>query len=336
MELVSIIIPAYNVEEYIAGAIDTVIAQTYPHIELIVVDDCSNDRTVEVASNKLKEEFKGHWQVIRHDTNKGVSAARNTGLLASKGAWLQFMDADDFLAKEKIFIQMNAAVNASSDIAAVYAPFQVVYVENGQKIPIKTISPDVAGKPPIYFMAGGDRIAVWACLFRREAVERVGGYNEALSVIEDLDFLVRIAQTGGHYIPAAAEEPMYFWRWYRNQPRVGGAEARYKLPLLSLNYLRVIRDAAEGVTLAEAPLAPGDRENILRECTRFARLLYIFDQGTFHQYMKELLKLCPNFKPSGPWYLTMLSRCIGYEAAEAVASLTRTPKNLMLTLLRRA
>jgi len=90
-DLVSIIVPAYNAEKYIADAIGSVLRQTYPYFELIIVDDASTDRTAEVVQSFSDQRIK----LIRHASNKGPGAARNTAIEAASGKWIAFLDADD-------------------------------------------------------------------------------------------------------------------------------------------------------------------------------------------------------------------------------------------------
>jgi len=90
-DLVSIIVPAYNAEKYIADAIESVLRQTYPYFELIIVDDASTDRTAEVVQSFSDQRIK----LIRHTSNKGPGAARNTAIEAARGKWMAVLDADD-------------------------------------------------------------------------------------------------------------------------------------------------------------------------------------------------------------------------------------------------
>ncbi|MDK2801600.1 MAG: hypothetical protein PWQ70_3219 [Clostridiales bacterium] len=89
--LVSIVVPAYNAEKYIADAIESVLRQTYPYFELIIVDDASTDRTAEVVQSFSDQRIK----LIRHASNKGPGAARNTAIEVASGKWMAVLDADD-------------------------------------------------------------------------------------------------------------------------------------------------------------------------------------------------------------------------------------------------
>lgn len=89
--LVSIIVPAYNAQDYISDMVESVLQQSYPHFELIIVDDASTDRTAEIVRSFSDTRIK----LIRHSSNKGPGAARNTAIEAANGKWMALLDADD-------------------------------------------------------------------------------------------------------------------------------------------------------------------------------------------------------------------------------------------------
>ncbi|MDR2963049.1 MAG: glycosyltransferase [Bacteroidales bacterium] len=93
---ISIIIPIYNVSEHIIRCINSVINQTYQHFECILIDDCSPDNSIELATQRL-ETYNGSidFKIIHHTQNKGLSGARNTGTLASTGEYVYYLDSDD-------------------------------------------------------------------------------------------------------------------------------------------------------------------------------------------------------------------------------------------------
>src|SRR5579871_6111210 len=102
--LVSILIPAYNAENWISDTLKSALAQTWPNKEIIVVDDGSRDRTREVA-----ETFSGAGVKVVSQKNAGASAARNHALRLCRGDYIQWLDADDLLAPDKITLQMEVA-----------------------------------------------------------------------------------------------------------------------------------------------------------------------------------------------------------------------------------
>src|SRR5262245_30502130 len=94
--LVSVVMPCYNARRWVAKAIDSCLAQTYPNIEVVVVDDGSTDGSVEIL-----EQF-GSRILLEKGPNRGACHARNRGIELSRGAYLQFLDADDVSLPEKI------------------------------------------------------------------------------------------------------------------------------------------------------------------------------------------------------------------------------------------
>ncbi len=107
-KLVSIVVPAYNVEKFIAETIDSVIAQTYENWELIVVDDGAKDATASIVSKYVKKDTRISLISIE---NGGVSNARNTGIRLCKGEFIAFLDADDLWKKENLFQKVDLLEN---------------------------------------------------------------------------------------------------------------------------------------------------------------------------------------------------------------------------------
>lgn len=100
---ISIIIPVYNVEPYISRCIDSVLGQAYKDIEIIVVDDCSPDNSIEIARSTVSKHINKDKVIFaKHQTNKGLSAARNTGINLASGEYIYFLDSDDELPLDAI------------------------------------------------------------------------------------------------------------------------------------------------------------------------------------------------------------------------------------------
>lgn len=120
--LVSIIIPVYNVQDYIIKCLDSVADQTYAGaMECLIIDDCGQDESIRLAE-EFVETYQGtiDFRIIHHDYNKGLSAARNTGIRESKGDWLYFLDSDDWITSDCIS-QMKACVDLHSEVEIVCA-----------------------------------------------------------------------------------------------------------------------------------------------------------------------------------------------------------------------
>lgn len=136
--LVSIIVPAYNIEEYIGRCIESLIKQTYKNIEIIVVDDGSNDNT-----GKIIDELASIYSNIIpvHKINEGVSIARNTGIYIAKGDYIGFVDGDDIVDEDMFEVLLNNAIKHNAQIShcgyKMVFPNRVDYYYNTGEIKIQ-------------------------------------------------------------------------------------------------------------------------------------------------------------------------------------------------------
>jgi len=187
MPSVSVIIPVYNRLEYICEAIESVLAQTYKNYEIIVVDDGSTSNVKRVLESYM-DEIKYIYQ-----ENKGLAAARNTGIKNSKGKYLAFLDDDDLFEPKKLEIQVSV-LEDNQDIGFVYSDCYEFDTTNEAKMRLNlTVG---RNKPSsefakLFFM--NPNVRVPTVLARRKCFEDVGLFDESLSQHEDGDMLLRIA-----------------------------------------------------------------------------------------------------------------------------------------------
>lgn len=182
----SIIIPVYNDEKLVSRAVESALSQTLSGVEVIVVDDGSTDGTADTLSA-----YEGRIILIRQ-CNKGVSAARNAGFAASRGRLVGFLDSDDVILPNKVAVQV-AALDKSLDAGLCYGRWE--RMKDGGSGPAEIRSaffaepwPDgLAFRPPF---------PMNSVLFRREALELVGGFDETLWGSEDTDLWWRLALAG--------------------------------------------------------------------------------------------------------------------------------------------
>ncbi|MEP6934035.1 MAG: glycosyltransferase family A protein, partial [Nitrospirota bacterium] len=172
-ELVSVIIPCYNHAHFLGEAISSVINQTYPHIEIIVVDDGSTDETAQVAK------AYSNIRYVRQD-NFGLSRARNVGLSHSKGAYIVFLDADDCLFHNAIDIGFRALASRN-DCALVFGLFVNIGISRSMGTTIsrdtncdykELLQRNVIGNPGSVF-------------YRRLVFTEIGEFDEANSPAAD-------------------------------------------------------------------------------------------------------------------------------------------------------
>lgn len=189
-KLVSVIIPCYNAEKWIKEAIDSCLNQIYSLMEVIVIDDGSNDSSL----NMIKSyENKVIWE---SGPNRGGNYARNRGFALSKGQYIQFLDADDYLLPEKIAAQVNCLEKTGADV--VYGDWRYQRHYPNGKVILEDIK--VSGKQQDILES---LLADWwvspACiLFRREAVNTSNGWDETLKAGQDRDFFLSVVMNGAH------------------------------------------------------------------------------------------------------------------------------------------
>ena len=111
--MLSIILPIYNVEAFVAECLDSIVAQTYRNFEVIVVDDCSTDKSMTIVEQYVQ---KLPMRIVHHEQNRGLSVARNTGLNVAQGDYVLFVDSDDVLASDCLQTLHSEAVTTNVDV----------------------------------------------------------------------------------------------------------------------------------------------------------------------------------------------------------------------------
>ncbi len=198
--LVSIIIPCHNAERWLAAAIESALAQTWPSVEIIVVNDGSSDGSLAVAQN-----FSSRGVRVIDQPNAGASAARNAGWRAARGDFLQFLDADDLLSPDKIARQLAVLRDAPGCVAScAWGRF------SGDPTSADFRSVAVwADLAPVNWLVkswtGGGMMHPAAWLTPRNVADAAGPWNEALSLDDDGEFFCRVllASRGVRFTPAA-------------------------------------------------------------------------------------------------------------------------------------
>jgi glycosyltransferase involved in cell wall biosynthesis len=330
MDLISVIMPTYNAAKWVTCTLDNLAAQTYPHFELIVSDDGSQDDTVSVVRKKLAKGFKKPWQIIELGKNRGPSAARNLALKAAKGTWVQFLDSDDLMAPAKFEMQAAHCARVSADVSGVYSPWRQCYIDDGRVSFVGRLhKPDMEGRAPITCLGGRNRVLQGAGLTRRSVLEQIGGWDEGLRFWECEEVTFRIAKAGRlECVPSSS--PLYLWRQHRNR----AYDAHYDWVPISLGWIDLILKSLDYKSFDEAGVSARDRRDILTCSAVLARRLFPLDRTAFLEYLGKVRTLEPNLAPTYPAALPPLARYVGYESAEAIADLGRGAQNLLLKLLR--
>jgi GT2 family glycosyltransferase len=212
---VTVVIPAYNRAGSIRAAIESVLRQTWTDFELIVVDDGSTDGTLAAAAEVADPRLR----LIASPRNGGAAAARNLGVAEARGAWVAFQDSDDEWLPLKLEKQMARLEAPGADYVAAYCGMLVIGRLDGRDGPRPEIRyvphPDVAPVEGDVLapLLRGNFISTQTLVVRREALVRIGAFDESLPAVEDWDCALRLAALGPI---ACADEPLVLQRFSPN------------------------------------------------------------------------------------------------------------------------
>ena len=185
---VSVIIPTYNRAELLPRAINSVLDQSYYDYEIVIIDDCSADNTGDVIAKFTDQRIR----LIRHERNKGQSAAINTGIANAKGEYIAFLDDDDEWLPTKLEGQVAVFQSSPPEVALVYGWMDRIEDSTGRLIPSyrNTMEGDIF-EHSLALNIPGPTIVL---LVRTSVAHEVGGYDKRLTRYNDADFICRVTQ----------------------------------------------------------------------------------------------------------------------------------------------
>lgn len=242
--LVSILIPAYNAEEWIADTVHSAVGQTWPGKEIIVVDDGSGDRTAEVARHFASKEV-----TVVSTENQGAAAARNHALRLSQGDYIQWLDADDLLAPDKIERQL--AVLRESESRRILLSSSWAYfnyrISRARFVPT-SLWQDLSAVEWLLRKLGENlhmQTATW--LTSRELAEATGPWDTRLLSDDDGEYFCRVllASKGTRFVP----EARVFYRITQSSrlSHIGASDRKKDAMMIGMKlhvqYLRSLEDS---------------------------------------------------------------------------------------------
>lgn len=228
--VVSVIIPAYNRSAYIDQTVQSVLEQTYPQVELIVVDDGSTDGTYEQL-----QAYGNRIRLLSHENrqNKGQSAALNLGLQAASGDYIAILDSDDYWAPDKLERQV-ACLQANPDIGLVYC--NGYHVDAGGRV-LYPFHPEGHTEPndPNQLLLDCYMLLPQSSLVRAAVFRQAGLFDESLRAAQDHDMLIRIAE-----LTTFAYQPEYGFYYRRHGASISqnGLEKRWRNGFVILDKAR--------------------------------------------------------------------------------------------------
>lgn len=201
MAVISIVMPAYNAERYIQQAIYSVIEQTFSDFELIVVDDCSNDKTAHLVHSIADPRVS----LIKTKSNSGVSNARNLGMSLAQGEFIALLDADDWWLPQKLELQLEALKAQQAELCYTWT-----YLYNESTRLTHRTASSISGDVYEILLHQNFIGSIGSCLmFRTDIIDRIGGFDTALHYAEDWEFCLRAAK---YFRYSVVEVPLLVYR----------------------------------------------------------------------------------------------------------------------------
>ncbi len=183
--IVTIVIPTYNRANVLPRAVNSVLAQTFQDFEIIIVDDCSKDNTVDVVRGFSDPRIK----FIQHEQNKGGNATRNTGIKAAIGEFIAFLDSDDEWLPKKLEKQLPLFRNAN--VGLVYCGQKCFNEHTGQ---IFDFLHHKRGNVFYDMLTGNEVGSLSAVIVRSECIRKIDGMDEQLKSCQDWDLYIRLSK----------------------------------------------------------------------------------------------------------------------------------------------
>ena len=320
--LVSIITATYNHRQYIAETIDSALAQTYPHCEVLVVDDGSTDGTAEMLSAQYGDQIR-----LWAKPNGGVSSARNLALRHAQGDYIQFLDSDDLLLPEKVATHV-AYLEAHPEVGAVYSHALCFRDEQPEKRFEYSRKHLYRSGQLFASMLDQGYVLIHMPLIRREWVERAGPFDEQIPTCEDWEFMLRLAWVGTPFAYLEGE-PLVLYRLRANSK----SQNRVRHGLEAVRLLQKV------CTYVTDPTAELHAKLVQAEGRwRFAYGKALVEKGQLRRGLWQMTRGILADRRDLDYKLTFMACCVlvgPAQASETLMQLKRRKDRVVARLLRR-
>lgn len=211
MQLVSVIIPAYKARKHLSECLESVCAQTYSEIEIIVVDDASPEPVDDIVANFAARPGFPPIRLIRHEVNRGQAAGRNTGIRASESEWLAFIDSDDVWAPDHLEQAMATLHATGADVAFCPATIFKNNIHESSPFIEKPMSPEEISLAP-FALLKRCFIIMSSVVARASVIREIGGFDEdeRMRAVEDLDCFMKLLRKSATF--SMSEKSTLFYR----------------------------------------------------------------------------------------------------------------------------
>ena len=302
--LVSVVIPCYNAKRWLKEAINSCLTQKYQPIEVIVIDDGSTDGSLNIIKSY------GSKIIYEAGPNRGGNHARNRGFELSKGDYVQFLDADDYLLPQKIKKQIRFL--EANDLDVVYGNWRHQYHHENGKVELDDIK--VSGNQSDILES---LLADWwvspACLlFRRSAIEASGGWDETLRAGQDRDFFLSVAMSGAKigYQPECDS----IYRRYGDVTVSSSSQTRYLK-----SHIKIL-EKYEARLNREQMLSSTYKNALAQSYFKIARRFLDVEPTLYREFLEKTLHLSPNFQAQAierTMFYAIVQKLIGFRKLES-------------------
>ncbi|MFL6449627.1 MAG: glycosyltransferase family 2 protein [Bryobacteraceae bacterium] len=311
--LVSILIPAFNAEKWIAETLRSALAQTWDAKEVVFVDDGSTDRTLAIA-----RQFESYGVRIVTQANQGAAAARNEAFRLSRGDYIQWLDADDLLAPDKIALQMEERRSERVLLSSAWASF--LHRHNRAQFNPSALWSDLTPREWLVRKMGQNlhmQTATW--LVSRELTEAAGPWDTTLLGDDDGEYFCRVllASYGVHFVPDS--KVYYRTSGTSSLSYIGQSErkirAHWRSMRLHMDYLRSLEDS----------------ERTRMACVTYMQNWFSCFYPEHNGIINEAEQLAADlggklYPPSLSWKYSWIKALFGWELAKRAQSKTRSAR----------
>jgi glycosyltransferase involved in cell wall biosynthesis len=242
---VTVLLPVYGGEEYVAAAVESVLAQTFQDFELLVVDDCGPRTAIEIVAGFGDPRIR----IVRNDENLGQVRSLNAGLAVAQGEYVARLDQDDICLRERLAWQV-AVLDAEPETALVGTWLHRI---DGSGRRISTLRGHIRDRAELVFLLVTNRFPVAhpTATFRRAVALDVGGYDPAFRFSEDQDLWRRVVLAG--HAARVVEEPLVLYRVHETMQSLRNWDEQQQNNLRSLDgFLGALTSAAPATELRRA------------------------------------------------------------------------------------
>jgi glycosyltransferase involved in cell wall biosynthesis len=313
-QLVSVIIPCFNAEKWLAEAIDSCLQQTYSHLEIIVIDDGSTDKSLEIIKSY------GDKIIWRSYLHQGGNYARNRGFDLSQGKYIQYLDADDYILPEKIEKQVSLLEATGADV--VYSDWRHQHhLADGSsvldKIEIAEAKTDILAA-----LLANWWVALAALMYKKSAVENIGGWDENLPAAQDRAFFLSVVMNGGKVVYQPGCYAIY--RKYGSVTVSTASKSRW------LKSHHLVLQKVEQELLQRKQLLIKYRQALAKSYFELAREALFLDYVQYLMFLEKALVIFPEFKANSKRTVYRLMQdIIGFRQTERIACSVLLVKKLV-------